>query len=172
MKTLIKNWRDHGGQAHEHTHGNKIEIFWRIRPSFSIRREWMYVSTRQRWRLNYQYIAVWLTSDAKEYKSYYLVFWIFFLYYSLAEWSTCLITNNEVAGSISDFICGLGLECGPPSLVRTIVTLSCHTAICQSVVGVLLTSLAPFGVNATDLFIFVYSVPKMIDVIFCEIYKL
>ena len=27
MKTLTKNWRDHGGQAHEHTHGNKIEIF-------------------------------------------------------------------------------------------------------------------------------------------------
>ena len=32
-----------------HTNGNKIKIFWRTRPSFSIRRERMYVSTRQRW---------------------------------------------------------------------------------------------------------------------------
>jgi len=27
VRTLTKNWRDHGGQAQEHTHGNKIEIF-------------------------------------------------------------------------------------------------------------------------------------------------
>ena len=43
VTTLTKNWIDHGGQAHEHTHGNKIEIFWRTRPSFSIRREWILV---------------------------------------------------------------------------------------------------------------------------------
>ena len=48
-RTLTKHWRVHGGQAHKHTHGNKIEIFQRTRPSFSIRREWMYVSTRQGW---------------------------------------------------------------------------------------------------------------------------
>ena len=29
-----KNWRDHSGQAHKHTHGNKIEIFRQTRPSF------------------------------------------------------------------------------------------------------------------------------------------
>ena len=51
MKTLTKNRRDHGGQAHEHTHGNKIKIFRRIWPSFSIRRERMYVSTRLRWHV-------------------------------------------------------------------------------------------------------------------------
>ena len=36
----------------------------------------------------------------------------------------CLITDHEVAGTIPDtstnFKCGLGLERGPPSLVRTI----------------------------------------------------
>ena len=33
-----------------HKHGNKIEIFWWTRPSFSIRIEQMYVSTQQGWR--------------------------------------------------------------------------------------------------------------------------
>ena len=34
VKTLTINWRDHDGQAHEHTHGNKIELFQRM-PSLS-----------------------------------------------------------------------------------------------------------------------------------------
>ena len=41
------------------------------------------------------------------------------------NWSACLTTDHEVAGSIpgtsTNFKCGLGLERGPPSLVRTIV---------------------------------------------------
>ena len=45
----LKRLRDYDGQAHEHTHGNKIEIFRRTQLSFSIRRERMYASTRQRW---------------------------------------------------------------------------------------------------------------------------
>ena len=40
------------------------------------------------------------------------------------RWSACLTTNHEVAGSITststNFKCGLVLERGPPSLVRTI----------------------------------------------------
>jgi hypothetical protein len=47
VRTLTRNWRDHSGKAHEHTHGNRIKIFWRTQPSFSIRRERMYLSTRQ-----------------------------------------------------------------------------------------------------------------------------
>ena len=42
----------------------------------------------------------------------------------LVFWSACLTTDHEVAGSIrgtnTNFKCGLGLERGPPSLVRTI----------------------------------------------------
>ena len=54
MRTLIENWRVHGGQAHEHTHGNKIEIFWQTRPSFSIRRERMYqINYKHTWKLNW-----------------------------------------------------------------------------------------------------------------------
>ena len=38
--------------------------------------------------------------------------------------SACMTTDHEVAGSIpgtsTNFKCGLGLELGPPSLVRTI----------------------------------------------------
>ena len=38
-------------------------------------------------------------------------------------WSACLTTDHEVAGSIpgtsTNFKCGLSLERGPPSLVRT-----------------------------------------------------
>ena len=49
MKTVNKNWRDRSGQAHEHINRNKIEIFRQTQPSFSFRRERMYVSTRQRW---------------------------------------------------------------------------------------------------------------------------
>jgi hypothetical protein len=43
VRTLTKNLRVYGGQAHEHTHGNKIEICRRTRLSFSIRRERMYL---------------------------------------------------------------------------------------------------------------------------------
>ena len=43
---------------------------------------------------------------------------------SLVWWLACLTTDYEVAGSIpgtsTNFKCGLGLERGPPSLVRTI----------------------------------------------------
>ena len=43
---------------------------------------------------------------------------------SLVLWSACLTSDHEVAGSIpgtsTNFKCGLGLEWGPPSLVRTI----------------------------------------------------
>ena len=46
------------------------------------------------------------------------------LSYCIIFWSACLITDHEVAGSIpgtfTNFKCGLGLERGPPSLVRTI----------------------------------------------------
>ena len=42
----------------------------------------------------------------------------------LVSWLACLTTDHEVAGSIPGistiFKCGLGLERGPPSLVRTI----------------------------------------------------
>ena len=75
---------------------------------------------------------------------------------SLAEWSACLITNQEVAGSIPStstiLKSGLGLEQGPPSLVRTIgwlhawevanlikeadiIDLMESSAICQSFAG-------------------------------------
>ena len=27
VKTLTKNWRDHDGQAHEHTHETKLKYF-------------------------------------------------------------------------------------------------------------------------------------------------
>ena len=43
---------------------------------------------------------------------------------SLVQWLACLTTDHEVAGSIpgtsTNFKCGLGLERGPPSLMRTI----------------------------------------------------
>ena len=43
---------------------------------------------------------------------------------SLVLWLACLTTDHGVAGSIpgtsTNFKCGLGLERGPPSLVRTI----------------------------------------------------
>ena len=43
---------------------------------------------------------------------------------SLAYWSACLTADHGVAGSIpgifTNFKCGLDLERGPPSLVRTI----------------------------------------------------
>ena len=43
---------------------------------------------------------------------------------SLVQWLACLTTDHEVAGSFlgtsTNFKCGLGLEWGPPSLVRTI----------------------------------------------------
>ena len=48
----------------------------------------------------------------------------FSLYVPLAEWSACLTTNQEVAGSIpANFIIlkyGLGLDRDPPDLVRII----------------------------------------------------
>ena len=44
--------------------------------------------------------------------------------YKLIKWLACLTTDHDVAGSIpgtfTNFKCGLGLERGPPNLVRTI----------------------------------------------------
>ena len=55
---------------------------------------------------------------------YLLLLLLLLLTASLVLWSACLTTDHEVAGSIhgtsTNFKCGLGLERGPPNLVRTI----------------------------------------------------
>ena len=47
-----------------------------------------------------------------------------YIYVFKKKWSACLTTDHEVAGSIpgtsANFKCGLDLERGSPSLVRTI----------------------------------------------------
>ena len=58
------------------------------------------------------------------YFNFFSVIIIIIITASLIQGSTCLTTDHEVAGSIpgtsANYKCGLGLERGSPSLVRTI----------------------------------------------------
>ena len=58
-KTLTKNWKDHQRKGTHKTHGDLIKIFWWSQMSFSIRREWMYVNTRQIWCHFGTFLSMW-----------------------------------------------------------------------------------------------------------------
>ena len=62
VKTLIKNWRVHGGQAHEHIHGNKIGN-WHGRPSQSEENECMWALDKDNQKICYSGLQLWMTAN-------------------------------------------------------------------------------------------------------------